>query len=222
MSAGTASPPPPGRLHQARAGYSSPYALVAADPLAAAAAAWLGHLGACRRRRKARLNLEQEAVRGPRPSLACPPASSCPITTWSSPLEPGPAVPGPGPRRGPAERRAGERGRTLHLGPLRFRPGRTGSRSSPRRSRPSRPPGVLPARGSLRRGPSWPPLEDEVIETARRFSRGRPGRRHCRPRSGAAPAISRAREPGAGGAGGQGHVDLVRAPDTAEVASTVA
>ena len=169
-----------------RAGRSaSPYALVAADPLAAVAASWQAMWDVSRPEGPA--SFEQEAAK----ALAAwrsgrfelpdyylvlnpftpftpfnpsdpsgPPGSSRPsgFSGFSRPSSPGPGEPG-------------DRGPDFYLGPLRSaRPHRVAFVAATEPAQQAA--GVLADLGSLRHGPWWPGL-DEVIETARTFYPGR-------------------------------------------------
>ena len=150
-----------GALHRAGRA-TSPYALVAADPLAAVAAGWRAMWDVSRPQGPA--EFEQEAVK----ALAAWRSGRFELPDYYLVLAAGTgaAVPGAGPAEA-AERRAGEHGPDFHLGPLRSaRPHRVAVVAAAKPAQQAA--GVLQALGSLRHGPWWPPL-DEVIETARRF-----------------------------------------------------
>jgi hypothetical protein len=129
---------------------TSPYALVAADPLAAVAASWRAMWDVSRPEGPA--EFEQEAVK----ALAAWRAGQFELPDYYLALAAS---------TGAAE--AGEHGPDFHLGPLRSaRPHRVAVVAAAEPAQQAA--GVLQALGSLRYGPWWPPL-DEVIETARRF-----------------------------------------------------
>ena len=122
-----------GALHRAGRA-TSPYALVAADPLAAVAAGWRAMWDVSRPQGPA--EFEQEAVK----ALAAWRSGRFELPDYYLVLAAGtgPVVPGAGPAEA-AERRRANTGR-ISTSARCVRPGRTGWRSSPRRSRPSRPP----------------------------------------------------------------------------------
>jgi len=176
-----------------RAGRStSPYALVAADPLAAVAAGWQAMWDVSRPQGPASFELEAAKVLGawrsgrfelPDYYLILAPSgpmgSSGPLATLGPsgpgpgglrPVGPGPGGPRPvGPGSGVPE--AGDQGPDFYLGPLRsVRPRRVAFVAATEPAQQAA--GVLAALGSLRHGPWWPGL-DEVIETARAFYPGR-------------------------------------------------
>jgi hypothetical protein len=127
---------------------TSPYALVAADPLAAVAAGWRAMWDVNQQPGPA--EFEQAAARA--------------LTAWRAGMFELPdyylvltAGPGDGAEPRPA----------FHLGPLRSaRPNRVAFVAATESAQQAV--GVLQALGSLRHGPWWPGL-DELIETARRF-----------------------------------------------------
>jgi len=126
---------------------TSPYALVAADPLAAVAASWRAMWDVSRPEGPA--EFEQEAVK----ALAAWRAGQFELPDYYLVLA--------------ASTGAAEAGPDFHLGPLRSaRPHRVAVVAAAEPAQQAA--GVLQALGSLRYGPWWPPL-DEVIETARRF-----------------------------------------------------
>ena len=115
---------------------TSPYALVAADPLAAVAAGWRAMWDVSRPQGPA--EFEQEAVK----ALAAWRSGRFELPDYYLVLAAGTvaAASGTGPGR-PAEHRAeAEAPGRISTSARCARPGRTGWRSSPRRSRPSRPP----------------------------------------------------------------------------------
>jgi hypothetical protein len=142
------------------AGISSPYVLVAADPLAATAAEWQGMW---------------EVTGAPRGSGSFEALAGEALAAWHANLfelpdyylalapaaRPGGLRPGTGPQEGPAD---------FYLGPLRaLRPHRVAVIAA---SEPGeQAAGILAALGSLRHGRWWPPLP-EVIDAARRFYPG--------------------------------------------------
>ena len=129
---------------------TSPYALVAADPLAAVAAGWRAMWDVTRQPGPA--EFEQAAARA--------------LTAWRAGMFELPdyyllLTAGPGDGAEP------EPGPDFHLGPLRSaRPNRVAFVAATEPAQQAV--GVLQALGSLRHGPWWPGL-DELIETARRF-----------------------------------------------------
>ena len=205
-----------GALHRAGRA-TSPYALVAADPLAAVAAGWRAMWDVSRPQGPA--EFEQEAVK----ALAAWRSGRFELPDYYLVLAAGTgaAVPGAGPAEA-AEHRPAERGRRTRAGfpprPVAFGPAapgggrRRGGAGPAGRRRPAgsrllaaRPLVAAPGRGDR----DGPPLLS-----------GQPGRRHCRPGGGAAGDL--ARESPALAKPVVGHVDLVGAPDTAEVAAPVA
>jgi len=131
---------------------TSPYALVAADPLAAVAAAWRAMWDVARQPGPA--EFEQAALRA--------------LTAWRAGMFELPdyyLVVTAGRGEGPGD--DGDPGPDFYLGPLRsVRPNRVAFVAATEPARQAV--GVLEALGSLRHGPWWPGL-DELIETARRF-----------------------------------------------------
>jgi hypothetical protein len=142
-----------------RAGRStSPYALVAADPLAAVAASWQAMWDVSRPDGPA--SFEQAAMK----ALAAWRSGRFELPDYYLVLAAAPAGPA-----GPGE--AGDQGPDFYLGPLRSsRPHRVAFVAATEPAQQAV--GVLQALGSLRHGPWWPGL-DEVIETARTFYPGR-------------------------------------------------
>jgi hypothetical protein len=147
-----------------RAGRSvSPYALVAADPLAAVAASWQAMWDVSQLEGSALF--EQDAAR----ALAAWRSGRFELPDYYLVLAPS-SPSGPS-GSGPAGGDAPDPGPDFYLGPLRsarphrvvFVPGTEPAQQAA---------GVLAALGSLRHGPWWPGL-DEVIETARTFYPGR-------------------------------------------------
>ena len=135
----------------------SPYALVAADPLAAVADGWRSMWDVSRPQGPA--GFEQEAGSCCRPGgQAC---SSCRTTTWSPPRALAVAS-----LVTPASR-----GRTFISGRC-VRSGRTGVAFVAAAEPAQQAAGILHTLGSLQPGRWWPGL-DEVIETARGFYPGR-------------------------------------------------
>ena len=143
-----------GALRRA-AGISSPYVLVAADPLAALAAEW-----------RAMWEIPREVSREPRGAGAFELRAAEALAAWRAGrfelpdyylvLAGDTAVGDPG-----------EPGPDFHLGPLRSaRAHRVVPVAAPEPAQQAA--AVLRALGSLRHGPWWPGL-DEVSETARRF-----------------------------------------------------
>ena len=149
-----------------RAGRSaSPYALVAADPLAAVAAGWQAMWDVSRPEGPA--SFEQEAAE----ALAAWRSGRFELPDYYLVLGPlGPLNPSGSPGSlGPGE--PGDRGPDFYLGPVRSaRPHRVAFVAATEPAQQAA--GVLAALGSLRHGPWWPGL-DEVIETARTFYPGR-------------------------------------------------
>jgi hypothetical protein len=138
---------------------TSPYALVAADPLAAVAAGWRAMWDVAQPQGPA--EFEQEAAK----VLAAWRAGRFELPDYYLVLAPSAGLAGLAGLAGPGE--AAEPGPDFHLGPLRsVRPHRVAVVAATEPARQAV--GVLQALGSLRHGPWWPPL-DEVIETARRF-----------------------------------------------------
>jgi hypothetical protein len=129
---------------------ASPYALVAADPLAALAAGWQAMWDVSRPQGPA--EFEQVALKA--------------LTAWRAGRFELPdyyLVLATGTGAGDT----GDRGPDFHLGPLRSaRPHRVAFVAAAEPAQQAA--GVLHALGSLRHGPWWPGL-DEIIETARRF-----------------------------------------------------
>ena len=129
---------------------TSPYALVAADPLAAVAASWRAMWDVSRQEGPA--EFEQEAVK----ALAAWRAGRFELPDYYLVLATDTGAAG-----------AGDHGPDFHLGPLRSaRPHRIAVVAAAEPAQQAA--GVLQALGSLRHGPWWPAL-DEVIETARTF-----------------------------------------------------
>ena len=129
---------------------TSPYALVAADPLAAVAASWRAMWDVSRQEGPA--EFEQEAVQ----ALAAWRAGRFELPDYYLVLATDTGAAG-----------AGDHGPDFHLGPLRSaRPHRVAVVAAAEPARQAV--GVLQTLGSLRHGPWWPGL-DEVIETARTF-----------------------------------------------------
>jgi hypothetical protein len=129
---------------------TSPYALVAGDPLAAVAASWRAMWDVSRQQGPA--DFEQEAAK----AVTAWRAGSFELPDYYLVLA---ADPGPG--------GAGDQGPDFYLGPLRSaRPHRVAVVAATEPAQQAA--GVLHALGSLRHGPWWPGL-DVVIETARRF-----------------------------------------------------
>jgi hypothetical protein len=141
------------------AGISSPYVLVAADPLAATAAEWQAMWEVTGTPRG---NGSFELLAGE--ALAAWRANLFELPDYYLVLAPGALLPEPGPQQG-QHRQAG-----FHLGPLRaLRPHRVTVIAA---SEPGeQAAGILAALGSLRHGCWWPPLP-EVIDAARRFYPG--------------------------------------------------
>ena len=139
---------------------TSPYALVAADPLAAVAASWRAMWDVSRQQGPA--EFEQEAAK----ALAAWRVGRFELPDYYLVLARGAGATGlGGTSAGAAD--VGEPGPDFHLGPLRSaRPHRVAVVAAAEPAQQAV--GVLQALGSLRHGPWWPPL-DEVIETARRF-----------------------------------------------------
>ena len=128
----------------------SPYALVAADPLAAVAASWRAMWDVSRQQGPA--EFEQEAAK----ALAAWRAGRFELPDYYLVLATDTGAAG-----------AGDHGPDFHLGPLRSaRPHRVAVVVAAEPAQQAA--GVLQALGSLRHGPWWPAL-DEVIETARTF-----------------------------------------------------
>ena len=129
---------------------TSPYALVAADPLAAVAASWRAMWDVARPQGPA--DFEQEAAK----ALAAWRAGRFELPDYYLVLA----------TSANAADHA-DHGPDFHLGPLRSsRPHRVAFVAATEPAQQAA--GVLQALGSLRHGPWWPGL-DEVIETARRF-----------------------------------------------------
>ena len=129
---------------------TSPYALVAADPLAAVAASWQAMWDVSRQQDPA--EFEQEAAK----AVAAWRAGQFELPDYYLVL----AV-------GTSAADAADHGPDFHLGPLRStRPHRVAVVAAAEPAQQAA--GVLQALGSLRHGPWWPAL-DEVIETARTF-----------------------------------------------------
>ena len=140
---------------------TSPYALVAADPLAAVAAAWRAMWDVSRSQGPA--EFEQEAVK----AQAAWRSGRFELPDYYLVLAAGTVAAASGTGPGAGEHGAGEPGPDFHLGPLRsVRPHRVAVVAAAEPAQQAA--AVLQALGSLRHGPWWPPL-DEVIETARRF-----------------------------------------------------
>ena len=131
---------------------TSPYALVAADPLAAVAASWRAMWDVSRQQGPA--EFEQEAAK----ALAAWRAGRFELPDYYLVLATDTDTGAVG---------AGDHGPDFHLGPLRSaRPHRVAVVAAAEPAQQAV--GVLQALGSLRHGPWWPAL-DEVIETARTF-----------------------------------------------------
>ncbi len=131
---------------------TSPYALVAADPLAAVAASWRAMWDVSRQPGPA--EFEQEAAK----ALAAWRAGRFELPDYYLVLATGPGA-------GAVD--AGDQPPDFYLGPLRSaRPHRVAVVAATEPAEQAV--GVLQALGSLRHGPWWPAL-DEVIETARSF-----------------------------------------------------
>ena len=129
---------------------TSPYALVAADPLAAVAVSWRAMWDVSRQEGPA--EFEQEAAK----ALAAWRAGRFELPDYYLVLASDAGAFG-----------AGDHRPDLHLGPLRSsRPHRIAVVAAAEPAQQAA--GVLQALGSLRHGPWWPVL-DEVIETARTF-----------------------------------------------------
>ena len=129
---------------------TAPYALVAADPLAAVAASWRAMWDVSRQPGPA--EFEQEAAKALAAWRAC--RFELPDYYLVLAADTG-TVDG------------GDHGPDFHLGPLRSaRPHRVAVVAAAEPAQQAA--GVLQALGSLRHGPWWPAL-DEVIETARSF-----------------------------------------------------
>ena len=128
---------------------TSPYALVAADPLAAVAASWRAMWDVARQEGPA--EFEQEAAK----ALAAWRAGRFELPDYYLVLATDTSA------------GAADHGPDFHLGPLRSaRPHRVAVVAAAEPAQQAV--GVLQALGSLRHGPWWPAL-DEVIETARTF-----------------------------------------------------
>ena len=133
---------------------TAPYALVAADPLAAVAASWRAMWDVSRQEGPA--EFEQEAVQ----ALAAWRAGRFELPDYYLVLSTS-----TGAATGTAD--GADHGPDFHLGPLRSaRPHRVAVVAATEPAQQAA--GVLQALGSLRHGPWWPAL-DEVIETARTF-----------------------------------------------------
>ena len=154
------------------AGISSPYVLVAADPLAAVAAEWRAMWEITREPRGSEA-FELRAAE----ALAAWRASRFELPDYYLVLAPGWSAPtgkGAGPRQREKER-AGtavteEQRPDFYLGPLRsVRPHRVAVVAAAEPAEQAA--GLLSALGALRHGRWWPPLE-EVIDAARRFYPG--------------------------------------------------
>jgi hypothetical protein len=133
---------------------TAPYALVAADPLAAVAASWRAMWDVSRQPGPA--EFEQEATK----ALAAWRAGRFELPDYYLVL-----ATGTGAATGTVD--GADHGPDFHLGPLRSaRPHRVAVVAAAEPAQQAA--GVLQALGSLRHGPWWPAL-DEVIETARTF-----------------------------------------------------
>ena len=133
---------------------TSPYALVAADPLAAVAASWRAMWDVSRQPGPA--EFEQEAAK----ALAAWRAGRFELPDYYLVLATGTGA-------ADAAVDGADHGPDFHLGPLRSaRPHRVAVVAAAEPAQQAA--GVLQALGSLRHGPWWPAL-DEVIETARGF-----------------------------------------------------
>ena len=133
---------------------TAPYALVAADPLAAVAARWRAMWDVSRQPGPA--EFEQEAAK----ALAAWRAGRFELPDYYLVL-----ATGTGAATGTVD--GADHGPDFHLGPLRSaRPHRVAVVAAAEPAQQAA--GVLQALGSLRHGPWWPTL-DEVIETARTF-----------------------------------------------------
>jgi hypothetical protein len=134
---------------------TSPYVLVAADPLAAVAASWQAMWDVSRSQGPA--GFEQEAAK----ALAAWRAGRFELPDYYLVLAEDRSAGDSGATDG------AERGPDFYLGPLRsVRPHRVAFAAATEPAQQAA--GVLQALGSLRHGRWWPGL-DEVIETARRF-----------------------------------------------------
>jgi hypothetical protein len=133
---------------------TAPYALVAADPLAAVAVSWRAMWDVSRQEGPA--EFEQEAAK----ALAAWRAGRFELPDYYLVL-----AAGTGAATGTVD--GADHGPDFHLGPLRSaRPHRVAVVAAAEPAQQAA--GVLQALGSLRHGPWWPAL-DEVIETARTF-----------------------------------------------------
>ena len=140
---------------------TSPYALVAADPLAAVAASWRAMWDVSRQPGPA--EFEQEAAK----ALAAWRAGRFELPDYYLVLATATATAATGAATGGGAVDAGDQPPDFHLGPLRSaRPHRVAVVAATEPAEQAV--GVLQALGSLRHGPWWPAL-DEVIETARSF-----------------------------------------------------
>ena len=155
-----------GALRRA-AGISSPYVLVAADPLAAVAAEW-----------RAMWEIPREVAREPRGAEAFELRAAVALAAWRASrfelpdyylvLAPAGLRQEESKATGPATPE--EPRPDFYLGPLRsVRPHRVAVVAAAEPAEQAA--GVLSALGSLRHGRWWPPLE-EVIDAARRFYPG--------------------------------------------------